>query len=192
MTKGKSLTLKYFLTARGKVVLSDYREYMQFNLFRGKLSRVIRTLVILAVVLLSLYLLLLGLQLHNTTVILAAGVLLLCFCMFFYLIRRTVKQTCLKKKPFLYATHEVRCGGNGLIYSVLYDPAHNPQKLPDSQQDYLYEAFFRVYETGGFFYFYPDKKSAIILPKRNLPLEDLPRLRTLLQKELGKRFVRCV
>ena len=184
--------MKYYLTARGKVVLSDYREYMQFNLFRGKCSRLLRSLLILAVVLLSLYLLLLGIQLKNTVVILVAGVVLLCFCMFFYLLRRTVKQTCIRKKPFLYATHEVRFGGNGLIYSVLYDPAHNPQNLPDSQQDYLYTTFFRVYETGGFFYFYPDKKSAIILPKRNLRIEDIQSLRTLLQKELGKTFVRCL
>ena len=184
--------MKGYLTARGKIVLSDYREYMQFNLFRGKFSRLIRMLVILAVVLASLYLLLLGLQLHNTMVILGAGVLLLCFCMFFYLLRRTVKQTCLKQKPFLYATHEVRFGGNGLIYSVLYDPEHNPHKLPDSQTDHFYDSFFRVYETSAFFYFYPEKKSAIILPKRNMTLQDGQKLRALLQKELGKRFVRCI
>lgn len=184
--------MKHYLTARGKVVLSDYREYMQFNLFRGRFSRLLRAFVILAVVCVCLYVFLLGLQFRNTMLLLAAGIVLLCFCMFFYLLRRTVKQTCIKRKPFLYATHEVRCGGNGLIYSVLYDPAHNPQNLPDSQQDYLYDAFFRVYETGGFFYFYPDKKSAIILPKRNLQTADLLRLRTLLQKELGKRFVRCL
>ena len=184
--------MKGYLTARGKVVLSDYREYMQFNLFRGKFSRLIRALVILAAVMASLYVLLLGLKLHSTPLVLLAGILLLCFCMFFYLLRRTVKQTCLKQKPFLYATHEVRCGGNGLIYSVLYDPAHNPQHLPDSQQDHLYESFYRVYETGGFFYFYPKKKSAIILPKRNLTPADGQKLRVLLQKELGDRFVRCI
>lgn len=184
--------MKGYLTARGKIVLSDYREYMNFNLFRGKFSRLIRALVILAVVLACLYVLLLGLQLHSTLLVLAAGIALLCFCMFFYLLRRSVKQTCLKRKPFLYATHEVRCGGNGLIYSVLYDPAHNPQGLPDSQQDYLYESFFRVYENGGFFYFYPDKKSAIILPKRNMTQQDGQKLRALLQKELGDRFVRCI
>ena len=184
--------MKGYLTARGKIVLSDYREYMNFNLFRGKFSRLIRGFVMFAVVLACLLVLLAGIQVQSTMLVLSAGIALLCFCMFFYLLRRTVKQTCLKQKPFLYATHEVQCGGNGLIYSVLYDPEHNPQKLPDSQQDHLYESFFRVYETGGFFYFYPDKKSAIILPKRNMTLQDGQRLRTLLQKELGDRFVRCI
>ncbi len=181
-----------YLTARGKIVLSDYREYMNFHLFRGRWSRVLRSLVILAVLLVCVYLILLGIQLRNTMLLLLAGILLLCFCMFFFLLRKYVKDLCMKRKPFLYATHEICCGGNGLIYSVFYDPEHNPQHLPDSQQDYLYSGFCRIYETGGFFYFYPDRKSAIILPKRNMPPADSLRLRSLLKKELGKQFIRCI
>lgn len=181
-----------YLFARGMVVLSDYREYMNFNLFRGKCSRIVRALVILAAVMLCVFLLLLALQLHSMPLVILAGGLLLCFCMFFFLLRRHVKTICVKRKPFLYATHEVQFGGNGLIYSVLYDAAHNPQHLPDSRQEYRYESFYRVYETGGFVYFYPDKKSALILPKRNMTPADSIRLRTLLQNQLGKRFVKCI
>ncbi len=184
--------MKGYLSARGKIVLSDYREYMRFNLFRGKYSRWVRLFVILAVVLACLAGILAGISLKSKALVLGSAIVLLCFCMFFYLIKRHVKQTCVRQKPFLYATHAVHCGKNGLIYEILYDPAHNPRHLPDSQQDYLYDGFYRVYETGGFFYFYPTRKSAILLPKRNMALSDVDRLRDLLREKLGKRFVCCL
>ena len=183
--------MKGYLSARGKIVLSDYREYMQFDLFRGKYARWVRMLVILVVVFACIAGVLAGITLKSRALVLGSAIVLLCFCMFFYLVKRHVKQTCVRQKPFLYATHEVHCGKNGLIYEVLYDPAHNPRHLPDSQQDYLYDDFYRVYETGGFFYFYPTRKSAILLPKRNMTLADVERLRDLLREKLGKRFVRC-
>lgn len=180
------------LYARGKIVLSDYREYMNFQLFRGRFSRYLRALVLLAVLLLALYLLLVGVQSRQTVLIVLGGITLLCLAMFVFLLRKYVKDLCVKKKPFLYATHEVQCGGNGLIYSVCYDSAQNPQHLQDSRQTYLYKDFFRVYETGGFFYFYVNKKSAVILPKRNMTPADSIALRGVLQNEIGRKFIRCL
>lgn len=180
-----------YLYARGMIVLSDYREYMNFNLCRGKLSRFVRAAVVLAVVLAALCLLLFAVSLRSMLLVILAGSLLLCLGMFFYLLKRQVKTVCEKRKPFLYAMHEVQFGGNGMNYRVEYDARHNPAHLPDSEQAYLYKDFYRVYETGGFVYFYPTKKSAIILPKRNMNPEASIRLRALLQKQLGKKFVRC-
>ncbi len=180
------------LCARGKIVLSDYREYMNFQLFRGRFSRYLRALILLALLVAALYLLLGGIYFQATIAIVLGGTTLLCVVMFVFLLRKYVKDYCVKKKPFLYATHEVQCGGNGLIYTVCYDPKQNPQHLPDSKQTYLYADFFRVYETGGFFYFYPSKKSAVILPKRNMTPADSIALRGILQKEIGKRFIRCL
>ncbi len=180
------------LYAHGKIVLSDYREYMNFQLFRGRFSRYLRALTLLIAVLLGVWVLLVGIQFRKTVLIVLGGTVLLCAAMFVFLIRKYVKDYCVKKKPFLYATHEVQCGGNGLIYTVCYDPKQNPQHLPDSKQTYLYADFFRVYETGGFFYFYPSKKSAVILPKRNMTPADSIALRGILQKEIGKKFIRCL
>ncbi len=181
-----------YLVSSGKIVLSDYREYSTFNLCRGKFSRVIRTAVVMWIVLICLYLAAVGFASKNTMFILIGGIVLLCLGCFFALLRKQVKTVCLKKKQYLYATHEVRFGKNGLIYSVLFDPEHNPYKQENTQDDYFYTDFFRVYETGGFFYLYTDKKTAIIVPKRNMMPADSMELRELLSKKLEKTFIRCI
>lgn len=181
-----------YLFASGKVVLSDYREYANFDIFRGKFSRVVRVALTVWIILICAFVILLGFMVQNTMMILIAGIILLCLGSFVFMLRRQVKVVCIRKKPFLYATHEVRIGKNGLIYSVLFDPAHNPGKLEDSQEDFLFEDLFRAYETGGFFYFYLAKKTAIILPKRNMMPADSLELRALLQNKIGKKFIRCI
>ena len=45
-----------YLISRGKVVLSDYREFSTFNLCRNRFSRVLRTLFVVWVVAISAYL----------------------------------------------------------------------------------------------------------------------------------------
>lgn len=184
--------MENYLFSSGKIVLSDYREYATFNLCRGKFSRVIRTAVVIWIIVICLYLALVGLASQRTMLLLVAGIILLCLGSFFGLLRRQVKTVCIRKKPFLYATHEVRFGGNGLIYSVLFDSEHNPHQMEDSQDDFFYDDFFRVYETGGFFYLYLNKKSTIIVPKRNMMPADSMKLHDLLAKKLGKKFIRCI
>lgn len=181
-----------YLFSSGKVVLSDYREYSTFNLCRGKFSRVIRTAVVMWLVLACLFVAVVGFMAQNTMLILIGGIILLCLGSFFALLRRQVKTVCIKKQQYLYATHEVRFGKNGLIYSVLFDPAHNPYKQEDTQDDFFYTDFFRVYETGGFFYLYLDKKSTVIVPKRNMMPADCMQLRELLSKKMEKKFIRCI
>ncbi len=181
-----------YLHARGKIVLSDYREYAYFNLFRGKFSRVVRAMVTLVIVLIAVFLLLVGFSAQSSLFVVGGGAVLLSLGSFVFLLRKNVKTVCIKRKPFLYASHEIRFGGNGMLYSVLYDKEHNPNGWEDSRVEYLFEDFFRVYENGGFFYFYTDKKSAIILPKRNMTIEDFVALRGILNKTLGKKFIRCI
>ncbi|MBQ8324944.1 MAG: YcxB family protein [Clostridia bacterium] len=181
-----------YLLSKGKVVLSDYREYANFNLCRSKFSRVIRTAVMAWVILIALYLAVVGFVAQSSVLVLAGGVLLLCLGTFFGLLRKQVKTVCIKKQEYLYATHQVQFGNNGLIYSVLFDPEHNSHKLEDTQDDFFYTDFFRVYETGGFFYLYIDKKSTIIVPKRNMMPADSLELRTLLSQKLEKKFIRCI
>ena len=180
------------LHARGKIVLSDYREYAYFNLFRNRFSRVLRTMTMLVIVLVAVYLFLVGFSAQSSLFVVGGGAVLLSLGSFVFMFRRNVKNVCTKRKPFLYASHEIRFGGNGMVYSVLYDSEHNPHKWADSHVEYLYKDFFRVYENGGFFYFYTDKKSAIILPKRNMTVEEFVALRGLLQNTLGKNFIRCI
>lgn len=181
-----------YLLSKGKIVLSDYREYANFNLCRGKLSRVIRTAVTVWVVIIAAYLAVVGFASQNSTLVLVGGLILLCLGTFFALLRKQVKTVCVKKQEYLYATHQVQFGNNGLIYSVLFDPEHNGRKLEDTQDDFFYTDFFRVYETGGFFYLYLDKKSTIIVPKRNMMPADSLELRKLLAEKLEKKFIRCI
>jgi len=181
-----------YLFSSGKVVLSDYREYSTFNLCRGKYSRVIRTAVVTWIVLICAFIAVAGFVAKNMMTVLIGGIILLCLASFFTLLRRQVKTVCVKKQQYLYATHEVRFGKNGLIYSVLFDPAHNPYKQENTQDDFFYDDFYRVYETGGFFYLYLDKKSTIIVPKRNMMPADSIELRELLAKKLDKKFIRCI
>jgi hypothetical protein len=58
--------------------------------------------------------------------------------------------------------------------------------------DFFYSDFMAVYETRGFFYFYIDKKSTIIVPKRNMMPADSMELSALLAKTVEKRFIRCI
>ena len=181
-----------YLISRGKVVLSDYREFSTFNLCRNRFSRVLRTLFVVWVVAISAYLAVVGFLSQNSKLILIGGVLLLCLGSFFALLRKHVKTVCVKKQQYLYATHEVQFGKNGMIYSVLFDPAHNSYKQADTQDDFFYSDFMAVYETRGFFYFYIDKKSTIIVPKRNMMPADSMELSALLAKTVEKRFIRCI
>lgn len=181
-----------YLFSSGKVVLSDYNEYSTFNLCRGKYSRVIRTAVVTWIVIICAFFAVAGFVAKNMMTVLIGGIILLCLASFFVLLRRQVKTVCLKKRQYLYATHEVRFGKNGLIYSVLFDPEHNPYKQENTQDDFFYDDFYRIYETGGFFYLYLDKKSTIIVPKRNMMPADSMELRELLTKKLDKKFIRCI
>ncbi len=181
-----------YLLSKGKVVLSDYREYSNFNLCRNKYSRVIRTLIVVWVIAMALYLAVAGLATQNSALVLIGGLILLCAGTFFALLRKQVKTVCVKKQEYLYATHQVQFGKNGLIYSVIFDPEHNARKHEDTQDDFFYEDFMAVYETKGFFYLYVDKKSTIIVPKRNMMPADCLELRELFSKKLEKRFIRCL
>lgn len=181
-----------YLLSKGKVVLSDYREYANFNLCRGRFSRVVRTAIMIWVIIIALYLAVVGFVSQSSGLVLVGGLLLLCLGTFFALLRRQVKTVCVRKQEYLYATHQVQFGKNGLIYSVLFDPQHNYRKLEDTQDDFFYTDFFRVYETGGFFYLYIDKKSTIIVPKRNMMPADSLELRDLLAEKLEKKFIRCI
>ena len=181
-----------FLYAEGKIVLSDYREYMKFHIFKGKWSRILRILIDMLIFFVLAWLLLTGIVSHSTTLIIIAGSGFLCYFMFQYLLRKHVKNTCLKKKEFMYATHAVEFGNNGLIYTVKYDPEHNAHKYEDTEQRYHYNEFWRVFETANFFYFYPDKRFAVIVPKRNMTFENEGKLKTLLKERLGKSFVHCL
>lgn len=181
-----------YLHAEGKVVLSDYREYMKFHIFRCRFSRIIRILADLLLFFLLTWLLLSGIRGGSTGLVVLAGAGFLCYFMFQYLLRRHVKNTCLKNKPFLYATHEVDFGNNGVLYTVRYDGEHNPRHLEDSETRYLYDELVHIYETSGFFYLYPTGRSAVIVPKRNMTFRDEAKLRELLRSRVGKRYARCL
>ena len=133
-----------------------------------------------------------GIRFHSTTFIILSGGGFLCYFMFQYLIRKHVKNTCLKQKEFMYATHEVEFGNNGIIYTVHYDPEHNPRRYEDKEQRYHYEEFYRIYETQNFYYLYPDKRFAVIVPKRNMTFRDEAKLNDLLRSSMGKKFVKCL
>lgn len=181
-----------FLHAEGKIVLADYREYMKFHMFKGKWSRIVRILVDMLIFFVFTWLLLSGIVGGSTMLIILGGAGFLCYFMFQYLVRKHVKNTCLKKKEFMYATHEVDFAGNGIVYTVRYDPDHNSHHLEDVESKYLYTEFWRAFETKGFFYFYPDKRLAIIVPKRNMTYHDEAKLEELLKSRLGKQYVHCL
>ncbi|MBR0232189.1 MAG: YcxB family protein [Clostridia bacterium] len=170
----------------GKLNKNDYAAFVRFGMLKGKYHRVYALLAALALTAGVIALALVGVARKNKEALICAGILLLCAGMLAYMIKTTVRNVMAKNEKAARGTQHVLFGKNGFVFELLYD------KGSDSEYtDVLYEELERVYETKGHFIIYIDKRTAIIVPKRNLRVSP-GSAREFLQKFIPDKFVICV
>lgn len=54
--------------------------------------------------------------------------------------------------------------------------------------EYRWDMFFSAYETKKYFYLYVNTIQAVILPKREFKVEEIPVLRNLIREKLGRNY----
>lgn len=170
----------------GKLNKNDYATYMRFAMLKGKYHRVKTLAAALLLTAGVITLALCGLLYSRKELLIIAGILLLCAAMFAYMIKTSVKNVLAKNAKAARGIQHVLFGKNGFIFELLYE-----NEADCEYNDVLYEELEKVYETKAHFFIFMDKRSAIIVPKRNLRIT-AAEARGFLQKFIPDKFVICV
>lgn len=153
----KSLASEGFVTPR------DYSAYLKFNLLKGKFYRFKKVVVLISIILLCITLVLSGLTTGNKNYFVIAGVILLCFLMFLYTVTVNVKNICNKNAKVIRAKQKTTFGKNGFVFELLFDNEEENEFF-----EYLFDEVEKIYLAPDAMYIYIEKRSVIVVPKRNL------------------------
>ena len=170
----------------GKLNKTDYTVFVRFGMLKGKYYRLYALLSALALTAWVITLAALGLRSRDKELLISAGILLLCAGVLAYMIKTTVKNAISKNAKAARGTQHVLFGKNGFVFELLYENESDCEYT-----DILYEEIYRVYEMQAYFFIYIDKRTAVIVPKRNLRVS-AQEARAFLQKFIPDKFVICV
>ena len=153
------------IRSEGYVALKDYISYTRFHAFKGKYYRIKTMVLLLAILATCAYMAIYALATGAHKYLVIAGIMLLCTGMFFYVVNINVKNVCKKNAKTVYATQKTEFGKNGFVVDMLF-------KNPEENEHYeiFYDEVERVYFAPKAIYVYIEKRSAIIIPKRNLKI----------------------
>lgn len=149
------------LESFGFVAIADYSAFVRFNIFKGKYYRIKMMCLAFIMAVICIYFALVGIYTRTTKYIIIAGVVLLCCGMFGYVVRVNVRNFCKSRAKIVKAKQKVVFGKNGIVHDLMLEP--EPER-----NEYFYDELKMIYDTKGALYLYFDKKSVLILPKRNL------------------------
>ncbi|MBO5767208.1 MAG: YcxB family protein [Clostridia bacterium] len=175
------------LSSEGYVTPKDYSAYIKFNMLKGRYYRikVIAIRFVLAVA--ALTLLWLGFVYQNKAMWIAAGSILLCFLMFFYTINTNVKRICNKSAKVIRAKQRVQFGKNGFVFELLFQ-----NEEENEYNEIFYDEVETVYLAPNAMYIYIEKRSVIVVPKRNINISPIE-ARAFLEKFVpAQKLVVCV
>lgn len=151
------------LESIGYVTPKDYTSYLNFHIFRSKNYRMKSKLFILGFALLGAIFIALGFLIGNKGLIIGGGAVILCLIMFFYTVNNNVKRICKSKAKIVRAKQHMIFGKNGLVLDLLFqDEAEN------EHDEIFYDELEKVYLAQNAIYLYVEKRSVLIIPKRNL------------------------
>ncbi len=151
------------LESLGYVEQKDYKEFIYFNLFKGKHYRAKKLLTLIAVLALSLGFIIYSFFGGGKTFLIAGGVVLIGTVMMIYNVNSNVKNHCKRQAKVVRAKQSNKFGKNGFVYDLLLDdPSEN------EHQDIFYDELDAVYVAKNAIYLYIEKRSTVIIPKRNL------------------------
>ena len=151
------------LASEGFVTPRDYNAYLKFNLLKGKYYRLKKVIVIVSIIALCATLVLSGLTSGNKNYFVIAGVVLLCFLMFLYTVNVNVKNICTKNAKIIRARQKTTFGKNGFVFELLFDNEEENEFF-----EYLFDEVEKIYLGPEAMYVYIEKRSVIVIPKRNL------------------------
>ena len=151
------------LESIGYVTPRDYSAYVKFHVLRGKYYRLKSALIVFGLVLLGSALVAYGFMTRSKGLVVGGGAILLCLLMFFYTINTNVKRICNSKAKTVRAMQKVTFGKNGFALDLLF------QNEEENEHDEIFfDELEMVYDAKTAIYVYIEKRSVIIIPKRNL------------------------
>lgn len=175
------------IKACGYVTPKDYSAYLKFNLLKGRYYRYKVVAVLLSLTILSLALVFMGIIRRNTSLVFAGGAIVLCSLMFFYTVNNNVKKICNKSAKVIRAKQRVEFGKNGFAFELMFD---NPEE--NEYSEIFYDELETIYLAPKAMYIYIEKRSVIVVPKRNLEITP-PEAVAFLRKYLpAQKLVLCV
>lgn len=154
------------IQSEGFVTPKDYVHYLRFNMLKGRYYRLKCIAFFFCVAVIVIWLLLAGLQTGNKNLWMIAGVILLCIGMFFYTVNNNVKRLCTKSSKVVRATQRTQFGKNGFVFELIFN---NPEE-EDEFNEILYDEVEMIYLAPHAMYVYIEKRSVVIIPKRNLKI----------------------
>ncbi len=175
------------LSAEGFVTPRDYNSYIKFNLLKGKYYRIKVICLTFLLVLLCGSLLYMGFAYNNKSLWIAAGAILLCVVMFFYTINVNVKRVCNKSAKVIRAKQKVQFGKNGFVFELLFQ-----NEEENEYNEIFYDEIDFIYLAPKAMYIYIEKRSVIVVPKRNINIAPIEAVAFLKEFVPDHKLVICV
>lgn len=176
------------LECNGFVTPRDYTLYCRFNILKGRLYRVKTISLAVLLVAVCLLLAICGLAYSRKALFVVAGIILLCALMFAYVMSVNVKNICNSKAKIVRATQHTVFGKNGVIFELLFE------KTPDENEysEIFFDEIDCIYDGPKAIYIYIEKRSVLVLPKRNLNMSPAEAREFLKKYVPAQKLVICV
>ncbi len=175
------------LESLGYVNIKDYTAYTRFHIFKGKYYRIKTFMLPLIIAAICVYLLLYGFSSGEKTYFIIAGIIVLCSLMTVYVLNVSVKNTCKRNADTVRAKQQTVFGKNGFVVDLFFQ-----KEEANEHYEIFYDEVERVYFAPKAIYVYVEKRSAIVIPKRNLKINPYE-AREFLKKYIpAQKLVICV
>ncbi len=175
------------LESMGYVALRDYNYFVRFNMFKGKYYRLKTLALILLSFITAVYFVLYGLSGGGAKYFVIAGIIALCFFMFFYVCSTTVKNICKQNAKTVRARQRVLFGKDGFLMDLIC-----AKEEDNEYNEVFFKEIDRIYFAPKAIYIYIDKRSVIIMPKRNLNMSPIEAREFLKKYVPAQKLVVCV
>ena len=156
------------LEAEGYVTPRDYSAYLKFNLLKGKYYRLKVAMVILSLTVICAWLLIAGWAYGDKSLWIAAGAIALSAIMFLYMVNNNVKRICNQSAKVVRAKQRTQFGKNGFVWELLFQ-----NEEENEYNEIFYDEIDKIYLAPKAMYIYIEKRSVIVIPKRNLKVEPI-------------------
>lgn len=175
------------LKSEGYVTPKDYNRYIKFNLLKGKYYRIKVIFIIFAIAAVCISLFYAGFVTGTKGMWIAAGAILLCVFMFFYTTGVNVKRICNKSAKVIRAKQKTEFGKNGFVFELIFQ--NNEE---NEYNEILYDEIDKIYLAPYAMYIYIEKRSVIVVPKRNLNIPPIEARAFLTKFVPAQKLVVCV
>lgn len=170
----------------GYVTPRDYNSYIRFNMLKGKYYRVKVCIVTISILLLTAFLFINGFLTSNKNLFIIGGVIILCSLMFLYTLNVNVKRVCNSNAKIVRAKQKTVFGKNGFIFDLLFD-----DEALNEHDEIFFDEIDAIYLAPKAIYIYIEKRSVIIIPKRNLTIEPYE-AKAFLEKFIPQKLIVCI